>query len=297
MEGHTEPCKAQGELLAQTPLPVATGLNSEDVQTTYSLVNTGESLPAPALGESLRPASPWPGPGWAGRPPAPLVLPLSEIIYDPHFFHEPLLCHRFSPTKRVLNPQKRSPRGDAARKAPTHATLLTQANGRMGGEPPKSPLNPPPLPKKKGPDLPRYPPPGPSFTAGRRQLPPPRAAEDLCASVTKGEAGAAATLTAGEEPRAGLGAAEGRGGRWGGPAPPGTERGPGTATGRPRPRGEARGVPPEGPISGAVLGSQSPRRVLGARCHGYRATRCFPPIPGPSGAAMQGPAGGRRPPL
>lgn len=92
----------------------------------------------------------------------------------------------------------------------------------------------------------------------------------MCFSDKAGT-GAAAALPAGRSPGAGRG-------RPVGPAPPGTERTPGT--GGPR-RGSlssgrvgARRAGERGPISGTVLGSQSPRRVFGARCHGYRATRC-----------------------
>lgn len=179
--------------------------------------------------------------------------------------------------------------------------LLTQANeGKKKNQPkiknqnPKQPQISKPSPSKS-PHLPRSPPPGPSFTAGRRELPSPRAAEDLCASVTKGgERGPAAALTAGEEPpgragggRPGAAEEEEEKGKMrralGGPARPGTERSPGT--GRPRPRGEARGGPSlrradavgenaARPISGAVPGQPIAAPRLGERCRGYGATRC-----------------------
>ncbi|XP_061859906.1 dynein axonemal intermediate chain 4 [Colius striatus] len=97
----------------------------------------------------------------------------------------------------------------------------------------------------------------------------------LCFS-DKGGAGAAAALTAGEEPQAvqGAGGPRRRGGR---PSPAGRGEGPGHgeaaaarcgASGagsllRRRPRGTARPARRARPIAGAVLGSQSPRGVLG----------------------------------
>lgn len=92
----------------------------------------------------------------------------------------------------------------------------------------------------------------------------------MCFSDKAGT-GAAAALPAGRSPGVGKG-------RPVGPAPPGTERTPGTGGPRrgslPSGRAGARRAGERGPIGGAVLGSQSPRRVFGARCRGYRATRC-----------------------